>query len=127
MKDHSDSEIVKELLGYHRMALDSENILRRQGGEWARDLVTDLMYDDPERCWHIVRLASLENPNDESLMFFGVTLSGLLRDHPELIQVIARDVSEAPKLGEVMSWVMEDEAIEPSVWSLVESLSDPKN
>ncbi len=126
MKDHSDSEIAKELLGYHRMALDRENVLRRQGGEWARDLLTDLMYDDPERCWRIVRSASLEDPDDEALMFFGVTLSGLLCAHPELIQIIARNVDENPKLCEVMSWIMEDEAIEPSVWLQVESLSKPK-
>ena len=59
-------------------------------------------------------------------MFFGVTLSGLLRDHPELIEVMAHDVVENPELSELMSWVMEDDAIDPSVWSRIESLSEPK-
>ncbi len=126
MTNHPDSEIVTELLGYHRMALDSENVLRRQGADWARDVLTDLMYDDPDRCWRIVRLAALQDPNEEALMFFGVTLSGLLRDHPELIEVMAHDVVENPELSELMSWVMEDDAIDPSVWSRIESLSEPK-
>ncbi|MER2513130.1 MAG: hypothetical protein ABTQ25_12085 [Nitrosomonas ureae] len=126
MTSHTDSEIITELLGYHRMALDSDNVLRRQGADWARDVLTDLMYDDPDRCWRIVRLAALQDPNDEALMFFGVTLSGLLRDHPELIEVMAHDVVENPKLSEVMSWVMEDDAIDSSVWSRIESLSGPK-
>ncbi|GBL47425.1 hypothetical protein SFMTTN_3264 [Sulfuriferula multivorans] len=70
-------------------------------------------------------MAALEDPTEEALMFFGVTLSGLLRDHPDLIEVIAHDVAETPKLTEVMSWVMEDEAIDPSVWARIESLSEP--
>lgn len=126
MTNHSDSEIVTELLGYHRMALDGDNVLRRQGAVWARDALADLMYDDPDRCWRVVRLAALEDPNEEALMFFGVTLSGLLRDHPELIEVMAHDVVENQKLSEVMSWVMEDEAIDPSVWSRIQSLSEQK-
>lgn len=127
MTEHSDSEIAEEVLGYHRMALDGDKILRRQGADWARDMLADFAYDDPGRCWRIIRLAVLGEPAEEALMFFGVTLSGLLSDHPEMIEVIAHDVAETPKLSEVMSWVMEDEAINPSVWARIESLSEPNH
>ena len=125
MKEHSDSEIAAELIGYHRMALDKDNVLRRQGAEWVPAALTDLAYDEPERCWRIIRLAALLGPDEDALMSFGVTLSGLLTEHPELIDVIEQDVSENNRLTEVMSWVMEDEAIDRSVWARVESLSEP--
>ncbi len=126
MTSHTDSEIAKELLGYHRMALDSENILRRQGASWAPDLLWDLSFHDPAHCWRVIQLAAMDKPNDDALLFFGVTVSSLLRDHPEIIDTIARDVQENPILSEVMSWVEEDDAIEPSVWSRVEFLSNIK-
>lgn len=41
----TDAELVTEFIGYHRMALDGENILRRQGAQWARDCLGELAYD----------------------------------------------------------------------------------
>jgi len=124
MTNHTDSEIAKELLGYHRMALDSENILRRQGASWACDLLWKLSCHDPARCWQVIQLAAMDKPNDDALLFLGVTIGGLLRGHPEIINTIARDAKENSSLSEVISWVEKDDAIEPSVWSQVELLSN---
>ena len=125
MTNHSDSEIATELIGYHRMALDRDNVLRRQGAEWAPATLIDLAYDDPARCWRIIKLAALQNPDNEALMFFGVTLSGLLRENSELIKAIACDVEQDHRLREVMSWIMKDDEIDRSVWARVVSLSGP--
>lgn len=126
MRSHTDQEVVSEFLGYHRMALDRENVLRRQGESWASELLSDLVYDDPARCWRLIRAIALEPPNEDALMSMGVTLSGLFREHPEIMELVEREVREQPRLAEVMSWVMEDEQIDPSVWAQIELLSNIK-
>ena len=108
------------------MALDSENVLRRQGAPWARDVLMGLAYDDPDRCWRVISLVALQTPNEEALTFLGVTLSGLLCEHPSQIEAIAHDVAQNPKLSELMSWVAEDDAIETAVRSRVDFLSKVK-
>lgn len=127
MSTYTDEEVVREFLGYHRMALDRENVLRRQGESWASDLISDLIYDDPARCWRLVRAIALEAPNEDALMSLGVTLSGLFREHPEIIELVEREIREQTRLTEVMSWVMEDEQIDPSVWAQIELLSNSKS
>jgi len=124
MSSHSDLEIIKEFLGFHRMGLDKENILRRQGESWASELVSDLVYEESDHCWRLVRSIALEKPNDEALMQLGVTLGSLLREHPGLIGLISQDVQENSQLAEVLSWVPEDEMIDSAVWSQIERLSE---
>ena len=123
MSSHSDLEIIKEFPGFHCMGLDKENILRRLGESWAPERVSDLIYEEPDHCWRLIRSISLEKPNDEALMQLGVTLGGLLREHPGVIELISQDVQETPQLAEVLSWVPEDEMIDSAVWSQIEFLS----
>lgn len=126
MTPHTDHEVVKEFLGYHRMALDRDKVLRRQGESWASELLSDLIYDDPERCWRLLGAIALETPNEDALMSLGFTLSGLFRNHPELMGQVERAVRAQPQLAEMMSWVVEDEQIDPSVWARIELLSDSR-
>jgi hypothetical protein len=123
MDSHTDSEIVTEFLGYHRMALDSENILHRQGSLWAKDLIWDLAYKDPSRCWSLIRSIAVEQPNDDAMMSLSSVLGALLREHPKYIDVMGHDVLGNKQLTELMSWIEEDPNIDPSVWLQIEALS----
>lgn len=90
MNNPTDAELVTEFIGYHRMALDRENILRRQGADWAPDSLGELAYDDPPRCWRIAKIIAQEKPGEEAMMVLGGTLSTLLREHPEIIDTVAK-------------------------------------
>lgn len=47
--------MIAGFLGYHRMALDHEEILRRTvESPWALEFVQDLASDDPHRCWRVL-------------------------------------------------------------------------
>ena len=118
-----DSEIVAEFLGYHHMALDSDDVLRRQGESWALDAIFDLAYDDPERCWRLMRAIAQESPNQEAMMSLGVKLGFLLLEHPEIINVISRDVCGNPQLVGLLTWVEEDENFAPVLWEQIVALS----
>ena len=86
----------------------------------------NLVYDDPDRCWRVINLVALLTPSEEALTLLGVTLSELLCEHPSLIEAIAHDVAQNPKLSELMSWVTEDESIAPAVRSRIDFLSKVK-
>jgi hypothetical protein len=75
----------------------------------------------------LVQSIALETPNKDALISLGVTLSGLFREHPEIMELVEREVRERPRLVEVMSWVMKDEQIDPSVWAQIELLSNIKS
>ena len=123
----TDTELAAEFVGYHRMALDRENILCRQGAEWAPNFLGELAYEDPERCWRVAKIIALEKPSEEAMMFLGVVMSSLLRVHPEIIDTVATDTKGDGRLQELLSWVMEDEHIPPQVWQMVEELSESKS
>lgn len=124
MNKPTDTELVTEFIGYHRIALDRENILCRQGAEWAPDFVGELAYDDPARCWLIAKIIAQEKPGEEAMMVLGGTLSTLLREHPEIIDTVATDTKANGSLRELLSWVMEDENIPSKVWHVIEQLSE---
>ena len=124
MNSPSDAEIIAGFLGYHRMALDQEKILRRTvEGPWAVELVQNLAYDDSSRCWRVLSAIGKTNPSDDVMGTLGVSLGAALREHPSLIAEIEDDVRADAELSELLSWVMEDDYIEPDVWRRVESLS----
>lgn len=91
MINPTDDELVAEFVGYHRLAVDAENILCRQGAEWAPDFLGELAYDDPARCWRVAKLIASSRPSEEALMYLGIALSSLLREHPEIIGTIESD------------------------------------
>jgi hypothetical protein len=123
----TDSELVAEFIGYHRMALDGESILRRQGAEWGPDFLGELAYDDPARCWRVAKAVALQDPSDDVLMSLGVALSTLLGEHPQTIEVISTDVEADNRLHTLLSWVMADERIPQTVWLTIEELSKCKS
>lgn len=127
MINPTDAELVAEFIGYHCMALDSENILRRQGAEWAPSFLGELVYDDPERCWRVTKAIASGNPSEDAMMYLGVVLSSLLREHPEIIGIIEEDSKTNNELRVLLSWVMEDENIPERVWQKIEAISEGKS
>jgi hypothetical protein len=63
----------------------------------------------------LVRSIALDSSNHDALKSLGYPLGSLLYRHPQRLDLIGRDVREGPRLVEVMSWVVEDERIDPAV------------
>ncbi len=123
MSENSDDRVAEQLVAYHRLVMDADSVLRRGGDSDVIATVLDLVCTNPHRCWSIVSLAASKQPTEDALSFLGMTVSRLLREHPQLISTITRDVDSHPELRELMSWVLEDTEIDHDVWQQVESLS----
>jgi precorrin isomerase len=124
MSNASDSDIVAGYIGYHRMVLGEDRVLRRViETPWAVELVGDLAYDDPDRCWALLRAIAKEHPADDAMVSLGVTLGSLLTEHPGAIEMIESDVRRDSALSDLLTWIMEDEWISPEIWRRIEALS----
>lgn len=120
----SDIEVIHAYIDYHRMALDNIGVLRRiEEAPWAVDFVSDLVYDDPNRCWRLLRGVAAERPKDDVMVSLGVTLGSLLRERPDMMTTIETEFVANNWLGGLMSYVMEDDYIRPDIWARIEEIS----
>ncbi len=124
MNAPSDAEVIAGYLGYHQIVLAPDKIFRRVVEKpWAVDYVGALAYENPERCWRLVSTMAIARPGEDVMTFLGVALTSALREHPLLIERIEADVRVDAHAAELLSWVLEDEGIEPDVWHRIERLS----
>jgi hypothetical protein len=122
--DPGTDAVINAYMNYHSMELDNEGILRRvEKTCWALDFVSDLVYEDPSRCWTLLRDIAKRRPASDAMISLGVTLGSLLREQPTLMNLIENDIESDKSLSELMSYVMEDETISTDIWLRIEAIS----
>ena len=120
----NDAEVIDGYIDYHRMVLDNDGILRRLAETpWAVDFISDLVYEDPSRCWRLLCGIATKQPANDVMGSLGVTLGSLLREQPSMMDTIEKDVRTDKRLVELISYIMEDEYIRPDIWARIEAIS----
>jgi hypothetical protein len=108
---------------YHRIVLDAQGVLRRLDTSWAVDLLGELAFEDPDRCWSIAKEVFARQPPEDVLTTLGALLGTLFGQHPTILAAVRQDVEGDPTTAELVSWTMADDQIDAEVWAEIERLS----